>query len=76
MIEVSPDTACMIYLGSAIIALITIWLYQHKYSKKSEKSSFSTKHFSCEFCHATYLDNPVKPFTRCPECQSLNKNTG
>jgi len=74
MIEVSPETAFILYLGSAFFAIIAIWLYQHKKSKEKQILIFPTKHFTCEFCHTSYLDDPLKPFTRCPECHSLNKN--
>lgn len=74
MIEVSPEAACMLYLGIAILAVLGIWLFQHKKSQKKEIISYTTAHFTCEFCHSAYLDDPLKTVTRCPECQSLNKN--
>lgn len=73
MIELTPDAACMLYLSIAIGTLIGIWLYQHKRSKKKEVLSFETKHFRCEFCKTSYLDDAIKPLTRCPACHSLNK---
>jgi hypothetical protein len=74
MIEVSPETAFMLYLGGTVLAIIGTWVWQHFVAKKKEIISFPSRTFHCEFCHASYLDDPIKPFTRCPECQSLNKN--
>ncbi len=75
MIEVSPETACILYLAASIMAVIGIWLYQHKSSKKKEIVTFKTKHITCDFCTASYLDDAAKTYTRCPACQSLNKTT-
>ncbi len=72
MIEVGPDTACMLYLAASLLAVISIWLYQHKKSKKKEILTFQTKHFICDFCTASYLESATKAYTRCPQCGSLN----
>ena len=74
MIEVSAETGFVIYLAAAMIAIIGIWLYQHKQSKKKQIISLPTKTFVCEFCAAHYLAEVVQPFTRCPECHSLNRS--
>ena len=74
MIEVNPDTACVLYLGVAILTVIGVWFFQHKRAKKKEILTFNTTHFTCEFCYAKYLEDPTKVLTRCPECHSLNKN--
>ena len=74
MIEVSAETGFVIYLAAAMIAIIGIWLYQHKKNKTKEIICLPTKTCVCEFCAAHYLAEAVKPFTRCPECHSLNKN--
>ena len=75
MIEVSAETACILYLGTAIFTIMTIWLYQYIKNSRKEILSFTTKHFVCEFCHSSYLDNPNQSMTRCPQCQSLNKSS-
>ncbi|HXF29151.1 MAG TPA: hypothetical protein VN457_04815 [Chlamydiales bacterium] len=74
MIEVSAETGFVIYLAAAMVAIIGIWLYQHKKGKAKEIICLPTKTYICEFCSTQYLAEVVKPFTRCPECHSLNKN--
>ena len=34
MIEVNPDTACMLYLAIALVLVIGFWLFQRKKNKK------------------------------------------
>jgi Zn finger protein HypA/HybF involved in hydrogenase expression len=74
MIEVSPEQAFLLYLGAGVLAIIGIWVRHHLQAKKKEVVTFRAQSFCCEFCHSSYLDDPMKPLTRCPECQSLNKN--
>lgn len=72
MIEVTPETACMIYLGITAIALLCIWLRKSRKSK--DVITFSSKMILCEFCHLGYIDDTRKSLTRCPHCQFLNKH--
>jgi hypothetical protein len=73
MIEVSPETACMFYVGSLILLLLVIWLrYSHKANKRN-LVKFTTVRAVCEYCGASYLVESVTPFHRCPHCQCLNK---
>jgi hypothetical protein len=74
MIEVSPEAACVIYLIGAFFLMFGFWIYHYRKNSKNEVVSFPTKRFTCEFCLASYLEDPVKSITRCPECHSLNKN--
>jgi predicted Zn-ribbon and HTH transcriptional regulator len=74
MIEITPETACVLYLGLAISALIIAWFFHQKKTVKKEVITFQKSHFTCEFCHFTFVDDPVKALVRCPECHSLNKN--
>ena len=73
MIEVDPDVACMLYLTAGLFAVIGIWLLGRKKGRRKDVLAFTSMHIRCEFCHSAYLDDPEKPFTRCPECQFLNK---
>ena len=74
MIEVTPETACVLYLGLAISALMLAWFFHHKKAVKKTVITFHKSNFSCEFCHFTFVEDPSKPLVRCPECHSLNKN--
>ena len=71
MIELSFEAACMLYLTLALISIIGVWLSKHFTSKK-EILSFTTKHFTCEFCKGSYIADPTKRHVRCPQCQCLN----
>ena len=73
MIEVAPDTACMLYLGFAILAVMAVWLRYHLLSKKKEIVSFTIGHKTCEFCHFHYLDDASNELSRCPQCRFLNQ---
>lgn len=69
MIEVSPDTACILYLAFAVFGVFLVWFA----TKKKEISRFEMRHKRCEFCHHTYLEDTDQKLSRCPQCQLLNK---
>jgi predicted Zn-ribbon and HTH transcriptional regulator len=73
MIELSTDTACLLYLGLAVVTVFTIWLRAHLASRKKKIVEFAFKHHTCEFCHFTYLENPTTELSRCPQCQLINR---
>lgn len=73
MFEVSQTTAFMIYLCFTIGPLLGLWVFQH-YSKRNRKIDLAEKSlYICEYCQFCYLDDHSKPITRCPQCQSFNK---
>jgi hypothetical protein len=74
MFEIGADTAALLYLSGTILLIVIVWLKYEKKPKKKDFLSFPSKHFVCEFCRGGYVDSPSKPFTRCPQCQFLNKN--
>jgi len=74
MIELSPDTACLLYLLMALVALSIVWIFHYSSSKK-EILSFEKKHFQCEFCKHAFIVETNKKHARCPECQCLNKTS-
>jgi hypothetical protein len=74
MIEVSEVTAFMLYLCLTLGSLLGFWAFQH-YSKRNKKISLDEEQlFVCEYCHFCYLEDFTQSVTRCPQCQSYNKN--
>lgn len=69
MIEIAPETACILYLAIAIAVVAGIWLA----TRKKEVAPFTLQHHLCEFCHHHYIEESRKPFSRCPQCQLINK---
>lgn len=72
MIEISPSTAAVLYLGTTLFTILGIWFYNHYKAKNKERAPLEKKLNVCEFCHFAYLDNSSKGVTRCPQCNSYN----
>lgn len=72
MIELTPTTALMVYLGMTLAGLLGLWTTQHYLSKKKPLPPAEKTMSICEFCHFAYLDEESKSITRCPRCQSYN----
>lgn len=75
MIELSPDTAFLLYLGITLLVLLSAWIYHIYHSHKRKLSMVDYRLTVCEYCHFAYLGNKGDPVTRCPQCKSLNKTT-
>ncbi len=73
MIELSPTTALMLYLGLTLFFLLSIWIWNHYASRRRQILPAEQDLHVCEFCHFAYLDTGAKKLTRCPRCQSYNK---
>lgn len=73
MIEVSATTAFMIYLCMTLCILFGIWGYQHYFTRKHKIDIAEQELFVCEYCQFCYLDDGIKPVTKCPQCHSFNK---
>lgn len=69
MIEIAPETACILYLALCLSIVLTIWCL----TKKKEVAKFELKSRSCDFCNYHYLEEIDRPISRCPQCQLLNK---
>ncbi len=74
MIELSPSTAFMLYLGLTLAAVLGLWAYQHFDSRKSKLTTTDQRIYICEYCHFVYLAEHAKKITQCPQCQSHNKD--
>lgn len=74
MIELSPTTALMVYLGLALAAILSIWIFNHYSARKKVFLPEEKKLHVCEFCHFAYLDVTEKEITKCPRCTSFNRD--
>jgi hypothetical protein len=75
MIEIDPDTGCMLYVGGLILLLLITWLWSTQKAKKREIIKLTTIHVTCEYCSASYLVETFTQFHRCPTCNCVNKLT-
>lgn len=73
MIELTPTAAFVLYLAITSAIILTMWTYHHFKSRNQVIVSADQTLFVCEYCHGTYLSDPIKTITRCPKCQCLNK---
>lgn len=72
MIELSPTTALMLYLGLSLLFLLGVWAYNYYAALKKRILPSEKELIVCEFCHFAYLDVSEKKISRCPRCNSLN----
>jgi len=72
MIELSPITALMVYLGMTLSCVLFVWIFYYWTARKKTILPNEKKLYVCEFCRFAYLDIPEKNITRCPSCHSYN----
>jgi hypothetical protein len=73
MIELSPNTGCMLYLGATLIFLFIVWSYHHYKEKKKKLPMMRQELFVCEYCQFVYLSEQDVKVNKCPQCSSYNK---
>lgn len=73
MIELSANTAVMLYLGLTLGILLGIWGYHHYRSRSKKIFTEEQELLVCEYCHFAYLEDITKSVNQCPQCQSFNK---
>ncbi len=72
MIELTPNTALMLYLTVTLVLIFGIWCFQIFYKPKKKFEPMGQELCVCEFCHFVYLNNQVKKINQCPQCNSYN----
>ncbi|MDP1834539.1 MAG: hypothetical protein Q8K75_01290 [Chlamydiales bacterium] len=73
MIELSPDTAFLLYLGCTLVVLLGTWTY-HVFRAGRRKLIIQEHQLqTCEYCAFAYLATRGVQISRCPQCKSLNK---
>ena len=73
MIEIAPETACMLYVGTLLFLLLATWLLRSRKAKYRDIVKLTTIHATCEFCGEAYLVESFTAFHRCPRCRCLNQ---
>lgn len=74
MIELTTNTAAMLYLLITLTVLLGIWASHHFRSRKNKIVIIEQELRICEYCHYAYLYSRAKPITQCPQCQCYNKH--
>lgn len=72
MIELTPTTALMTYLGLTLLCLLVIWIIQLYFSRHKKVYIPEKSLFVCEYCHFAYLKEEGKKISQCPQCRSYN----
>jgi hypothetical protein len=73
MIELSPNTGFMLYLGLTLVILFVLWAYHHYLGKNKKIAVTPQQLFVCEYCQFVYLAEGELKVTQCPQCRSFNK---
>jgi hypothetical protein len=73
MIELSANTAFMLYLSLTLLTLLTLWLHHHYRSRHKKIVTSEHELHVCEYCHCAYLEQDFKAISQCPECKLFNK---
>lgn len=73
MIEIAPETACMLYVGGLLVLLLVTWLRHSYRAKNREIAKHTPVYVTCEFCSSSYLTESFTRLHRCPHCQCMNK---
>ena len=73
MIEISRDTACVLYLFIALAVILFQWYKSNKQMKEKRAIFYALAPRQCEFCGHSFVDKSEMGLTRCPQCNCLNK---
>lgn len=74
MIELSANTAVMLYLCLTLTFLLGLWISQHYHTRTKKIVTSEHELHVCEYCHFAYLEANHKKITQCPQCHLFNKN--
>ena len=75
MIELTWNTALLLYLFFALGGLFSLWLFTHFTHKKKKIILATDNIIICEYCHNTFSSKRGDTLSRCPACHSLNRNS-
>jgi ribosomal protein L37AE/L43A len=73
MIEITFNTAFMLYLCLTLTILLGVWAYYHLQERNRIIVSSEKKLIICEYCHFAYVDRSLKVIHQCPQCQLFSK---
>jgi uncharacterized paraquat-inducible protein A len=74
MIELTANTAVMLYLCLTLAVIMSLWLNHHYHSRRKKIVTAEHELHVCEYCHCAYLEDDFKDVTQCPQCKLFNKN--
>lgn len=75
MFALTFSVAILLYLSLTLIALLIIWGWNHYRGRNKKKDlNYDQALKVCEYCHYTYLEEVQKSISKCPQCQSFNKD--
>lgn len=72
MIELTANTALMLYLTMTLAPLLLLWTFQNYRWGKKKIITIEKKVYVCEYCQFAYLDDAERKVTRCPQCELFN----
>lgn len=72
MVELTYNSAFVLYLGLTLACVLGVWFYEHYKAKKRVIIPCEQRLSICEYCHFAYLGDAAKKMSRCPQCQSIN----
>ena len=64
----------MLYLAFTLITLMVLGVVSYLSSRKKLHLPPATSLCICEYCHHTYVADSAKKVSKCPQCQSFNKD--
>lgn len=73
MIELTFNTAFMLYLSFTFLAVMGIWLFSHFRARHKTILTCEKELIICEFCRFAYLEQQHKPLNKCPQCGLFNR---
>jgi len=74
MIEISLNTAVLIYGFLIAIGLASSWIFTEFAAARTYTALSEQDLWKCHFCTFSYLDRSGLRVSRCPRCQSYNVN--
>ena len=74
MIELTANTAAMVYLFLTLTTILGLWILHHCQTRRKKIVTSEQELHICEYCHFVYLDEDFKNITQCPQCHLFNKH--
>ncbi len=73
MIELTANTAFMLYLCLTLTIILGLWVHHHYQSRRKKIVTSEHELYLCEYCHFAYLEDDFKKITQCPQCKLFKK---
>jgi len=74
MITVEISTALLIYLGFFLFLCFGAWLISHLAQRRKQALPSFYNLAICEYCTNAYLAKAGEEVSKCPGCNTFNKN--